>query len=55
MQAVQHLFRQILTLLLLLCTALVLVALLLLQRTPLLSETGQLKRCGSAQQPAAIK
>lgn len=42
MQAVQHLFRQILTLLLLLCTALVLVALLLLQRTPLLSETGQL-------------
>lgn len=42
MQAVQHLFRQILTLLLLLCTVLVLLALLLLQRTPLLNETGQL-------------
>ncbi|MFN6262817.1 MAG: hypothetical protein ACK4XG_08405 [Chromatiaceae bacterium] len=42
MQAVQHLFRQILTLLLLLATVLALLALLLLQRTPLLSETGQL-------------
>lgn len=42
MQAVQHLFRQILTLLLLLATVLALLALLLLQSTPLLSETGQL-------------
>ncbi|WP_430458291.1 hypothetical protein [Rheinheimera sp.] len=42
MQAVQHLFRQILTLLLLLATVLALLAVLLLQQTPLLSETGQL-------------
>lgn len=42
MQAVQHLFRQILTLLLLLTTVLALLAVLLLQQTPLLSETGQL-------------
>ena len=42
MQAVQHLFRQILTLLLLLATVLALLAVLLLQRTPLLSDTGQL-------------
>ena len=42
MQAVQHLFRQILTLLLLLATVLALLAVLLLQSTPLLSDTGQL-------------
>ncbi|MDZ7871569.1 MAG: hypothetical protein U5L02_20635 [Rheinheimera sp.] len=42
MQAVQHLFRQILTLLLLVATVLALLAVLLLQRTPLLSATGQL-------------
>lgn len=42
MQAVQHLFRQILTLLLLVCTVLLCAAWLLLDRVPLLNETGQL-------------
>lgn len=42
MQAVQHLFRQILTLLLLVGTLLLCAAWLLLDRAPLLNETGQL-------------
>lgn len=42
MQAVQHLFRQLLTLSVLLCTLVLCVAWLLLDRAPLLNETGQL-------------
>ena len=42
MQAVQHLFRQILTLLLLVGTLVLCAAWLLLDRAPLLNETGQL-------------
>ncbi|TXH93756.1 MAG: hypothetical protein E6Q75_14850 [Rheinheimera sp.] len=42
MQAVQHLFRQLLTLLVLLSTVVLCIAWLLLDRAPLLNETGQL-------------
>ena len=42
MQAVQHLFRQLLTLLVLLSTVVLFIAWLLLDRAPLLNETGQL-------------